>query len=442
MPQNTDNANPAGRRTSKHQVALWLVVFNYAQAGVGFLVSLWLAKRLGPAEYGILSYGIVVGGICAILAGFASERTLVRDLVHSSNRSAMMTASIVLRLAMAALILGGCLVWVSLDKSLGGKFWPVIFCSAWGILLALSPKAWLDCQYKMHISAGITFAEKLAYAISIVSLILNGFEGIGATLAAACLLATRALSITGTWLYASKSYSPVLTDVKKNAGYLASQNGLILGAAVANLLMTHANQLLLEHNNGTEKLAHYSVAYQITLLIQLLQSQFVRLLAPRMAKLTRPGEPTEHMRPHLLRYTLYSLAATAVIVLPVAAAAPWLIGLVDQRYLEAASPLRILCIWLLLYGPGLIINQFLLGLRLHKTFFAITLSAGATALACGQLLVPRYNGVGVALSLLLSHGASIAAQFATVWIMIGRLQTREASQTKLADSEDPSEHVV
>ena len=152
-----------------------MALFNYAQAGIGFLVSLWLARQLGSAEYGVLAYGVVVAGICTIVVGFSSERTLVRDLVHSADRAAMMSASVALRSGMALLAVGGCVAWALLDESLGEKFWPVILCSAWGALLALSPKAWLDCRYKMHVNSGITLAEKCIYAISIVTLLSRGF---------------------------------------------------------------------------------------------------------------------------------------------------------------------------------------------------------------------------------------------------------------------------
>lgn len=422
MSDSSDQAQQGAKPTLRRSTAVWLVGFNYAQAGLGFIVSLWLARQLGDAVYGMLSYGIAVGGICTIVVGFASERTLVRDLVHCPDRPAMMTASVALRLTMAAAVIGCVTAWALTSPSMGAKKWPVILCGVWGALLSLSPRAWLDCQYKMHVNAAISFAEKCIYAISVFVLVTTGFAGNGATAAAACLCAARLVSLASEWTYAARTFQPTTGGVlKENIRFLVEQNGLILGAAVANLMMTHANQLVLEHQQGAKRLAYYAIAYQIILLVQLLQSQVVRLVAPNVAGLTAVGAPGAETQKRLLRYIFYSLIVTIAVVTPLAVLAPWIIGAVLPENFDASvAPLRILCLRALVFGPSLVINQFLLGFRLRRAYFLITLVSGTMALLLGQALLPPYGPSGVAAALAIAHGCSMLLQLSVVLATIRR----------------------
>ena len=123
-----NSSEPVTRpKSPARRIALFLVVFNYAQAGISFLVNFWLARKLGATEYGVLGYGLLVGQICIVAIGFSSERTLVRDLVQSSDRHAMLSASMLLRGLMALLVVGYCAVWVLVSDSLGPK--AIQFCS-------------------------------------------------------------------------------------------------------------------------------------------------------------------------------------------------------------------------------------------------------------------------------------------------------------------------
>ncbi|MEM8947291.1 MAG: oligosaccharide flippase family protein [Planctomycetota bacterium] len=421
--EDTKNIAP---KSPTRSIAMWLVVLNYAQAGISFVINFWLARTLGSDAYGLFQYGVVVGGICTVLVGFSSDRTLVRDLVQSKDSNATLTASLVLRVVMTLVVVGFCLVWVLLSDSLGPKRIPIVLCSVWGAMSALSSRGWLDSHYKMHIHAAITFAERVGYAICVFLLVRYAFEGNYAIVAAACLVVFRGLSLACEWGYASRTYVPSFASLQKNVCFLVDQNWLVLMAALSTLLMTHANQLLLEHQQGSSQLASYAVANQVVLMIQLFLTQVVRLLAPRTAELTRSGLTTMRLRRTLLRYIASVLAASLLIVAPIFLFGPWLIKtLLPVEYAPASDILQILCCWPLLYGPALVINQFLLGFRRRRAYFLISISAGLLSIGLCYLLLPRFGGPGAAASLILSHSVSVLMQFMVVWKTIGTEAARD-----------------
>lgn len=425
--------SPKRPNSPTRKIALLLVVFNYGQAGISFLVNFWLARKLGATEYGVLGYGLLVGQICTIVIGYSSERTLVRDLVQSEDRNAMLSASLVLRGVMGLLVVGYCAVWALVSDSLGTKAIPVLLCSCWGAFSALSARGWLDSQYQMHLHAAVQFAERAFYAGCAVVLVIFAYDRNYAIVAAACLLIARFISLLVEWGFALRTFKPRLGRFGENLKFLILQNSLILAAAIANLFMTHANQLQLERYFGTGELAAYAIAWQMILMVQLFQSQMVRLLAPRTAELTDVANSTGAIRMVLLRYMVYMLIASGLLLLPVVLVAPWgIASFLNDEYMAAVPVLRVLALWALLYGPGLVLNQFLLGLRLQKTYFVITILSGGLALVLGQLFVPTYGAQSVAWVLLGCHTCSMAAQFVIVIRKAGELDLKLGQNKPIA----------
>jgi O-antigen/teichoic acid export membrane protein len=408
-------------------VALWLVIFNYLQAALGFLINVWLANRLGPENYGVLSYALVTGSFITLLVGFASDKTLVRDLIQSEDADAILTASMVLRLTIVVLVGIGCWVWLSFDPSIGSKFWPLILCLIAAALLSLMPAAWYDARYKMHLHAGITLGEKGLYGTSLLSVSL--FFPLSAVMAAGAILLSSITSCLVQWSYAFRSYSLSFRGLKSLLKWLLRENWLIFFAALSNLCLTHANQLVLARKTDIRNLALYAAAFQIASFVQIFQGQITRLLDPMISRITMPVNATGEIKRSLIVFSLLSFTASVVMVLPIILLAPWVISFFFRpEYVGAVAPLRVLCIWLVIFGPALVNNRFLIGLRLKRQYFLFTFSAGLLALGLGPFMIDHWGVTGVALTLLITHTFSILGQFFSVYRRIKLIREREVMQ--------------
>ena len=403
------------------RIAFWLVTLNYLQAGIGFGLSLWLANKLGATGYGVLSYSIVVGSFSATLVGFASDKTLVRDLSHAKDDHAILTASAIQRGFVAILVILGCAVWLLAASPTGKNCITVVIGLFFGALLGLSPTAWYDRRYEMHVHAGFTLAEKVVFAISVTLLLTFSFGIDGGLIAMLCMVGARLVLFGCQWGWALKSFRPTTVNLKANIRFLLQQNTLILGAALANILMSHANQVVLADQQGTASLACYAIALQIVSVVLLLQGQILRLLQPRIAEITQCGKSAEVMRKALVHYCLYAVLVTLSLVGPLAILAPWIIDmLLEPEYRGAVIPLRLLCAWAAIYGASLLVNQFLLCLRLNRSYFLICVGSGILALVLGQALIPSYGATGVAFTLLVSQTFLTLIQ---VWLVLRELSS-------------------
>jgi len=413
-------------KSPKGRVAAKLLIFNYLQAGVSFAVSIWLAKQLGEEAYGVVGYGFALASICGTLVDFGGERTLVRDLTHAEDASATMTASVSLRIIMALFVgvLGAW--WIGYGTLAEGFRWPLVLCSFSGILFGLSPKGWYDYQYLMGTQAGIMLAEKVLYSIVTVSLVLLFPGPMGVLIVAASLFGSRLASFGAQWWLAFRSYSPKTENLKAEISWIFSQNVLVAAAMLGNLVAPHINALLLGHQKGEAAMAHFFLAFQVVAVIQILQQVAARMLVPRIAEVTSPGIPAALTRSRFIRFSIYSLIITLLLVIPLILLAGWLIGqLLPAGFQAAILPLRLLLLSCIAHSIGLIVNHFLICLRYNAHYFATSIGKGIAAIILGWLLIPNYGAVGVALTILLCATLTMAVQCGFAWKAISQ---REASQ--------------
>ncbi len=409
------------------RAGLFLSIANYFQAGIGFFISFYLANELGAQSYGTLSFGIVVGTLVSSIANFGAERTLVRDLVQRPNRDALLTSSLVLRFLFTILILVTVTAFEYLNESEAHRAPVVALCALAACFWAISPVAWFDVRYRMHHHAFITLVEKCLY-LGTVYFALRVRNVTDVAVIAACLAGTRLVSFLAQLSIVSRAFRPDFTGLLANMRSLVIDNVFIVSAALSNLLISHWNQIVLDYEVSTRSLGYYSLAFQMTAVITLLQGQFVRVLFPKIAVLTSADADPHEAKIALRRYVLLGGAMSVGVALPLALVAPFVIStFFNSDYVQAIQPLRILCVWTVVFGPGRVINAFLVNLRLDRALMLCSLIAGIAAIVLGQLLIPHFNESGVALALLLGHPISIGAQY----VLIGReFRRRERARTR------------
>lgn len=392
------------------RVGLWLSALNYAQAGVGFAINFYLAWRLGAATYGVVSYGIVAGTIIYTIANFGAERTLVRDLVQRADDRRILTASILLRTGLGLSIL--LLLLAVLPRAIENaeKVRVVVVSAAASLFWASAPVAWFDARYQMHRHAAIVLAERVLYGLLVAVFLTDGGAG-SALQVMVYLLLTRAVSTLVQLMIVGRSEGFEAEDLPGNIRWLVKGNALIVLAALANLLISHWNQLVLEHELSSADLGYYALAFQIVSVVTLLQNQVLRIFFPRIAALTSEGANPAAARKALPRYAVFSAALSVVIVVPVFLAAPKLIDVAyPDDFRASLDPLRYLCLWVVFNGGARVVNAFLINLRLDRAFFLCAIGAGVTAVILGRPLITAFGASGVALALLISHPLSVAAQ--------------------------------
>jgi len=84
----------------------WLALDRLVRMGFGLIVGVWIARHLGPADFGELSFAIVFVGLFGVVAKFGLDRIVVRDLVRAPDQAGEILGS-----AMALRVVGGLIVF-------------------------------------------------------------------------------------------------------------------------------------------------------------------------------------------------------------------------------------------------------------------------------------------------------------------------------------------
>lgn len=64
----------------------WLFLHNALRMGVGLLLGVWMARHLGPEQFGLFSFVGALIGLFGALAGMGMQGVVVRDIVQTPER--------------------------------------------------------------------------------------------------------------------------------------------------------------------------------------------------------------------------------------------------------------------------------------------------------------------------------------------------------------------
>ena len=86
----------------------WLFAEKIFRMIIGFTVGVYVARQLGPTQYGILNYAISIVAIFSIVAGLGLDSIVVRELVkYPEKRNKILGSTFILKLAGVFIMLTG-----------------------------------------------------------------------------------------------------------------------------------------------------------------------------------------------------------------------------------------------------------------------------------------------------------------------------------------------
>lgn len=389
---------------------------NYLQSGISFLVSILLARELGKQDFGYFSYGLIFANTISTLMQFGTDRTLVRDLVQLKDPPVVLSSAAWIWFILGSLITLGAAGWAFLFSDLGYTAALIVAASSClGFVRGMSVMPWFDYKGKANYHSILMLVDRLLFLCFTVALIFFFKNERAVIYIAFAQLITRLIALSMEWSFVLKSaklrFKPDLSTIKK----IVTDNLWVWLAGIGNLLMTQANQLILNEKFGAEELANYGLAIQVIAIIRLLQTQLQRLTAPSIASVTDGKNNSKEILRKLFRFCGLTFLLSLAIILPAYFLTPFVIKqFIGEQYLSAIPALNILYAWSLLYGVAIIINQFLIGLRLQLFFFVSTAIFGLLSLVLAVFFVDTYKSMGAAISLLIAHFCSVVFQFSIV----------------------------
>lgn len=386
--------------------AFWLMLERVSLSLSGVFVSVYVARYLGPAQFGTLNYLLATIAIVVPLAQLGADSVIFNRVARrQASGVRLMLASMRLRRRLFLLLALPLWLW---------SFYHHPAPQTWMSTLLLA-SAYFSVQdvYKIYYDARLqakrnTLINNLALTLAIVlRLALIGAALPLVWFAVPYLIASALPYLTRLWLFRREPSSPALHSVRASRRYdrYLLRVGLPLAAAGLSIVIyTRIDQIMLGNLLGPQAVGWYSAAVTLSQGWTFIPLALVTSLMPGIARCAAGPERAYRIRLLCLLALLMSLPALLILSGCAMPLVTWLYG---DAFRPAAGILAICTLTALFSVLGTVAYRNMVLLAGYR-FIALKMPLVALAnAAMNAVLIPRYGLPGAALSTLLAEFLSL-----------------------------------
>ncbi len=385
---------------------LWMLAEKGGRLVLGFLVGIYVARQLGPAQYGLLNYAISFIALFSVLVTLGMDPVLVRELVKRPSR-----ADCILGSALALKAAGFGVMVVAVGAIL--LFSPMTNGERLLLAIVLAGYAFqifqvFDFSFQARVLAKYSAVSQIT-ALLVVSGARLWFAWRGAplwcfALAESIYMAFSALGYVLFYRYLGGRFRALRVE-REEVKFLAMESLPLFLAAFGVMFYLRFDQLIVTWLLGDAANGQYAVAVRLSEVLFLFplvvaDSFFPSLIGTRSTSIRRYYQRTER----LMRFLFYSALA---ILLPAACVGYFLIVLLyGEAYREAAWLYVILLAKILLVYPGQVNAKWYLAENMQKISMAVSFCGCALSVVLDYLMIRLWGVTGVAVAAFLINFAT------------------------------------
>ena len=387
----------------------WLIFDRVLRMAVGIYVTVWVARYLGPEQFGLLNYAFALTAIISLLSTLGLEQIIIRDLVKEpSLKNVTLGTSFVLKLAGSFFSIILSILIVSLMRP--GEYLTIFIVSiiAFGTLFQSSDV--IDLFFKSQVESKYPVLSKSIPFIIIhlfkIYLIINNAPLIAFAWAAMAEVAFGALGLMITYRL-TKNNIKEWKFTYKRAKELLSESWPLLLSGIAVLIYMRIDQIMLGQIVGDTSVGHYSAALKLSEVWYTIPIAIMNSATPIITKSFTTDLSQYYVRLQKL-FNLMTLIGLGLAI-PTTFLAPLIIQVIyGKEYLVSATILSI-HIWTSIFvGWGLLRDMVLVTQKLVKIVLVTTVVGAICNVVLNLFLIPSYFGVGAAWATLISQVFSVS----------------------------------
>lgn len=398
----------------------WLFFDKILRMGVGLVVGVWIARYLGPAQFGLLNFAVAVIGLFGVVAGLGLQGIVVRDLVRDrGSKEEILGTAAALQfvgglIAYAAIL--ATIVWLRPDDTLARAI-VVILGSMMMFKVSDVAVYWFESQVLSKYTVWVQNGTFLIFAAIKVILILQTAP----LIAFAWAMTAEALIVAILLLIVFHLRGPRLRQVRatlKRAKWLLKDSWPLFLSSIAVVIYMKIDQIMLGQIVGNEAVGIYSAAVRISEVWYFVPMAIVMSVFPSILDAKMRSEQLYYERLQQL-YDLMVWLSIAVAVPMTFLGPPIIVLLFGDPYVHSGQVL-VIHIWAAIFvslsvasGKWFIAeNRQILSLQRHALGAALNL-------LLNFILIPQFSASGAAIATIISYA------FAALFFDIFRSETRQ-----------------
>lgn len=324
---------------------VWIIGGQIVKAAIGFVVSLYTAKYLGPSDYGILGYVTSIITLFTALANLGLGNIIVNEILINKNREGeIIGTAIVLQLlssAISYLLVFATVVVLNIDDK---TMWICTILQSFSLILAVSDQ--VNYYYQSQLKSKIvTIISLIAYIITQIykvyllitdkSVVWFAFANTLDYLVVAVLL----------FSYYIIKKAPKLSFSKNTAKRLLKLCVPFILSGCISVLYTSLDRIMLkELLHDTDSVGYYNVAYTVSHVWVFVVNAVITSFAPLVFETAKEKgiQSAEYKKiVRQLYFLVFWLSVCASVVIDLVAG--WFIRFFyGEQYLESIIPTMLL----------------------------------------------------------------------------------------------------
>ena len=382
----------------------WLLAERIIRMGIGFSVSIWVTRYLGPEQFGLLSYATAFVVIFSSIGQLGLDAIVVRNIVRDpSCRDSTLGSAFVLKLFGGVIAVGLILLAIIMLRSDDHLTQLLVGITALGTLFQAfnTIDFWFQSQVQSKYSTYVRSAAFLVVSVTKVVLLLlhaplPAFAWAGIADIALCSLGfIIAYRSNGLHLKDWRATQAMAMELLRDSWPLMFSDVLIL-------IYMRADKIMIGEIAGNVELGIYSVAVLIAEVLYFIPATVSSSIFPSIVEAKELSEDLFHTR---LQHFYNIMAFLAyVVALPLTLIAEWLIPFLFGSVYAKAGPMLVGLVW-----AGMFINLmiarscYLTAMNLTRLHFILDFLGCVLNVTLNLLLIPRYGAMGAVVTSLISY---------------------------------------
>lgn len=385
----------------------WLVSDRIVKLALNLFVGVLIARHLGPANFGLLSYGQVLMTLLLPVATFGMPEILVRELSRSKrDPDRIIATALVLRLAFAVVALA-CIIGLAFILRHDNKL-AILVIASYG--LSFIPQSFDVIESRFQSLNRV----KVISSIRMVNTVVFSAVRLGALLMDmsvvwfALLYSVEILVFSIVSVIVSRRQGlrvrATLWDTAEARSLVKDSLPLMIRLVAIGVYM-RIDQVMIQHILGARDLGIYSAATRISEIWYFVPVAIVAAAAPNLTR--RYEESVVGYTGELQRLLRIMVAMSVVVAVLMTAFSSLVVPLLfGHAYAEAAPVLAIQAWAGVFVAVGVATSPWFVNTGLMRYGVYQAVAGMITSICANFILLPIYGLIGSAISLVISYAVS------------------------------------